>query len=108
MLARVIHQNRLPAAKLAEILLAKHPPPRRGHSIYGGSGQTGLADNDHNRRPVQPRRRAPRPARDRCRKSLMVRLATVILVGPVQFGAVTAGLSLTDAPSRFARTRILR
>src|SRR2546426_4050205 len=108
MLARVIHQNRLPASKLAETFPAKHPPPRRGHSIYGGSGQTGLADNDHNRQPGQLRRRAPRPAVDCCRKFLMLRLATVILVGPVQFGAVTAGLSLTDAPSRFARTRILR
>src|SRR5438128_7582447 len=103
MLARGFHQNRLPAARLAETFPAKHPPPRRGQSIYGRSSQTGLADNDHNRRPAQPRRRAPWPARDRCRKSLMVRLATVI-----QFGAETAGLSLTDAPSRFARTRILR
>src|SRR2546425_11985180 len=106
MLARVIHQNRLPAAKLAETFPAKHPPPRRGHSIYGGSGQTGLADNDRNRRSEQLRRHAPPPARDRCRKSLTVRLATVIL-GKVQFGAETTGLSLTDAASRCARTRIL-
>src|SRR6266436_8721593 len=107
MLARGSHQNRLRAARLAETFPAEHPPPRRGHSIYGGSGQTGLADNDRNRRPGQLRRHAPRPARDRCRKFLMVRLATVIL-GKVQFGAETTGLSLTDAPSRFARTRILR
>src|SRR5437660_12019793 len=107
MLARVIHQNRLPAAKLAETFPAKHPPPQRGHLIYGGSGQTGLADNDHDRRPEQLRPHAPPPARDRCRKFLMVRLAMVIH-GKVQFGAETTGLSLTDAPSRFARTRILR
>src|SRR5438105_15524873 len=107
MLARGFHQNRLPASRLAETSPAKHPPPRRGHSIYGGSGRTGLADNDHNRRPAQPRRRAPRPARDRCRKSLMAQLATVILVGKFQFGAETAGLSLTDAASRFARPRLL-
>src|SRR5207237_1493340 len=71
----------LRAANIPETFPAKHPPPRRGHSIYGGSGRTGLADNDHNRRLGQPRRRAPRPARDRCRKSLMAQLATVILVG---------------------------
>src|SRR5437879_2775929 len=79
MLARGFHHNRLPAAKLAETFPAEHPPPRRGHSIYGGSGQTGLADSDRNRRSEQLRRHAPPPARDRCRKSLMVRLATVIL-----------------------------
>src|SRR5437016_1490406 len=80
MLARGSHQNRLRAARLAETFPAKHPPPRRGHSIYGGSGRTGLADNDHNRRPAQPRRRAPRPARDRYQKSLMLQLAIGIVI----------------------------
>src|SRR6266550_4607524 len=80
MLARGFHQNRLPASKLAETFPAKHPPPQRGRSIYGGSGQTGLADSDHNRRPAQPRRRSPRPARVRCRKSLMLQLAIGIVI----------------------------
>src|SRR4051812_33276274 len=99
MLARAQDQSHSRAAKPARMLPAKRLPTPAGHAIYAGSGQIGLAGTDHKARRAQIRHLAKSPARDRRRQFVKVQLANLSSRNG-QCGAVTAGVSLTDAPSR--------